>query len=172
MSKTPWMEVLHEALQAAAWGHREWAARPPSVDWPGHRYRPRTPGAMTVSSFSGLGRSFYLLQLAALLNAVGARCGQLAIAWWVLDKTGDPLLFSLPLPPSPMCCPGPCAAGWAMSMTASACWRHSLRCPGRWRIRRDVGRKHSHGNARLADHPGRDALHVQRGAGPGAGHER
>ncbi|QIH11208.1 MULTISPECIES: MFS transporter [unclassified Pseudomonas] len=49
---------------------------------------------MTASSFSGLGRSFYLLQLAALLNAVGARCGQLAIAWWVLDKTGDPLLFS------------------------------------------------------------------------------
>lgn len=50
---------------------------------------------MTASSFSGLGRSFYLLQLAALLNAVGARCGQLAIAWWVLDKTGDPLLFSV-----------------------------------------------------------------------------
>ncbi|POA55145.1 MULTISPECIES: hypothetical protein [unclassified Pseudomonas] len=42
----------------------------------------------------GLVRSFYLLQLAALLNAVGARCGQLAIAWWILHKTGDALLFS------------------------------------------------------------------------------
>nr|WP_283950337.1 MFS transporter [Pseudomonas piscis] len=35
-----------------------------------------------------------MLQLAALLNAVGARCGQLAIAWWILHKTGDALLFS------------------------------------------------------------------------------
>lgn len=49
---------------------------------------------MNKSSLKELGRDFYLIQLAAFLNAVGARCGQFAIAWWVLGKTGDPLVFS------------------------------------------------------------------------------
>jgi DHA3 family macrolide efflux protein-like MFS transporter len=49
---------------------------------------------MNKSSLSGLGRDFYLIQIAAFLNAVGARCGQFAIAWWVLGKVGDPLVFS------------------------------------------------------------------------------
>lgn len=49
---------------------------------------------MNKSSLTGLGRDFYLIQLAAFLNAVGARCGQFAIAWWVLGKIGDPLVFS------------------------------------------------------------------------------
>lgn len=43
---------------------------------------------------NGLGRDFYQLQIAAFLNAVGARCGQFAVAWWVLGKTGDPIAFS------------------------------------------------------------------------------
>lgn len=49
---------------------------------------------MKRSSLKGLGRDFYLMQVAAFLNAVGARCGQFAIAWWVLGKINDPLLFS------------------------------------------------------------------------------
>ncbi|WP_332873457.1 MFS transporter [Pseudomonas paralactis] len=34
------------------------------------------------------------MQLAAFLNAVGTRCGQFAIAWWVLGKTADPVAFA------------------------------------------------------------------------------
>ncbi|MBF7142538.1 MULTISPECIES: MFS transporter [Pseudomonas] len=49
---------------------------------------------MNKSSLSGLGRDFYMIQIAAFLNAVGARCGQFAIAWWVLGKVDDPLVFS------------------------------------------------------------------------------
>ncbi|AZF01551.1 hypothetical protein C4J95_4116 [Pseudomonas orientalis] len=49
---------------------------------------------MSSPSLGGLGRDFYLIQLAAFLNAVGTRCGQFAIAWWVLGKTADPLAFA------------------------------------------------------------------------------
>lgn len=49
---------------------------------------------MKQRSLKGLGGNFYLIQIAAFLNAVGARCGQFAIAWWVLGKTGDPIIFS------------------------------------------------------------------------------
>jgi MFS family permease len=49
---------------------------------------------MNNHSLTGLGGNFYLVQTAAFLNAVGARCGQFAIAWWVLGKTGDPVMFS------------------------------------------------------------------------------
>nr|WP_269812662.1 MFS transporter [Pseudomonas paralactis] len=35
-----------------------------------------------------------MIQLAAFLNAVGTRCGQFAIAWWVLGKTADPVAFA------------------------------------------------------------------------------
>ncbi|MEX5512058.1 MFS transporter [Pseudomonas paralactis] len=49
---------------------------------------------MSNPSLGGLGRDFYLIQLAAFLNAVGTRCGQFAIAWWVLGKTADPVAFA------------------------------------------------------------------------------
>ncbi|WP_419794003.1 MFS transporter [Pseudomonas palleroniana] len=49
---------------------------------------------MSGSSLNGLGRDFYLIQWAAFLNAVGTRCGQFAIAWWVLGKTANPLTFA------------------------------------------------------------------------------
>ena len=49
---------------------------------------------MSQPSLGGLGRDFYLIQLAAFLNAVGTRCGQFAIAWWVLGKTADPVAFA------------------------------------------------------------------------------
>jgi DHA3 family macrolide efflux protein-like MFS transporter len=49
---------------------------------------------MNSSSLNGLGRDFYRIQIAALLNAIGTRCGQFAIAWWVLGKTGNPIAFS------------------------------------------------------------------------------
>ena len=49
---------------------------------------------MSIPSLGGLGRDFYLIQLAAFLNAVGTRCGQFAIAWWVLGKTADPVAFA------------------------------------------------------------------------------
>lgn len=49
---------------------------------------------MKSASLGGLGLNFYLVQIAAFLNAVGTRCGQFAIAWWVLDQTDDPVAFS------------------------------------------------------------------------------
>ncbi|AZF22979.1 MFS transporter [Pseudomonas sp. R3-52-08] len=49
---------------------------------------------MSGPSLGGLSRDFYLIQLAAFLNAVGTRCGQFAIAWWVLGKTADPLAYA------------------------------------------------------------------------------
>jgi MFS family permease len=49
---------------------------------------------MSRNSLNGLGRDFYSVQIAAFLNAVGTRCGQFAIAWWVLGKTGSPIEFS------------------------------------------------------------------------------
>jgi len=49
---------------------------------------------MNTLSLKGLGRDFYLVQISAFLNAVGTRCGQFAIAWWVLGKTEDPIVFS------------------------------------------------------------------------------
>jgi len=49
---------------------------------------------MSSSSLNGLGRDFYLIQWAAFLNAVGTRCGQFAIAWWVLGKTASPVAFA------------------------------------------------------------------------------
>ncbi len=53
-----------------------------------------TERLMNNHTLKGLGQSFYLIQISAFLNAVGARCGQFAIAWWVLDKTSDPVMFS------------------------------------------------------------------------------
>lgn len=41
-----------------------------------------------------LGRDFYAVQTAALLNGVGTRCGQLAVAWWSLSETGNPAVFA------------------------------------------------------------------------------
>lgn len=49
---------------------------------------------MNSVALNGLGWDFYRTQIAAFLNAIGARCGQFAIAWWVLGKTGDPVAFS------------------------------------------------------------------------------
>ncbi|MDQ0904313.1 DHA3 family macrolide efflux protein-like MFS transporter [Streptomyces canus] len=41
-----------------------------------------------------LGRAFYAVQSAALLNGVGTRCGQLAVAWWSLSETGSTATFA------------------------------------------------------------------------------
>ncbi|WP_330276046.1 MFS transporter [Lentzea sp. NBC_00516] len=41
-----------------------------------------------------LGRDFHLVQAAALLNGVGTRCSQLAVAWWALGVTGSTTLFA------------------------------------------------------------------------------
>ncbi|WP_186647890.1 MFS transporter [Fluviispira vulneris] len=43
---------------------------------------------------ASLGRDFYLMQTSAILNGIGARCGQFAVAWWILDKTGSETTFA------------------------------------------------------------------------------
>jgi len=39
-------------------------------------------------------RNLRYYQLAALLNSVGTRCGQLAVAWWALAETGRAATFA------------------------------------------------------------------------------
>ncbi|MEU3302279.1 MFS transporter [Streptomyces sp. NPDC006678] len=48
----------------------------------------------TASDEDRLGRAFYAVQSAALLNGVGTRCGQLAVAWWSLDQSGSAATFA------------------------------------------------------------------------------
>ncbi|MGW4438079.1 MFS transporter [Streptomyces sp. NPDC004596] len=50
--------------------------------------------APAVQESDRLGRAFYAVQSAALLNGVGTRCGQLAVAWWSLSETGSTATFA------------------------------------------------------------------------------
>ncbi|MEY2233073.1 MFS transporter [Streptomyces sp. BF23-19] len=45
-------------------------------------------------SGKGFERAFYIAQTASFTNSVGTRCGQLAIAWWILSASGSPALFA------------------------------------------------------------------------------
>ncbi|MET9901762.1 MFS transporter [Streptomyces sp. NPDC006446] len=47
-----------------------------------------------ASDENRLGRAFYAVQSAVLLNGVGTRCGQLAVAWWSLGQTGSAATFA------------------------------------------------------------------------------
>lgn len=42
-----------------------------------------------------LGRDFYAVQTAGMLNSMAARCVQFALAWWILAITNDTTAFSL-----------------------------------------------------------------------------
>ncbi|MFB7241261.1 hypothetical protein CW362_34275 [Streptomyces populi] len=48
----------------------------------------------TAADENRLGRAFYAVQSAVLLNGVGTRCGQLAVAWWSLGQTGSAATFA------------------------------------------------------------------------------
>ncbi|MFF9376480.1 MFS transporter [Streptomyces griseoluteus] len=48
----------------------------------------------TAADEHRLGRAFYAVQSAVLLNGVGTRCGQLAVAWWSLGQTGSAATFA------------------------------------------------------------------------------
>nr|WP_187279259.1 MFS transporter [Streptomyces lavendulae] len=48
----------------------------------------------TAADEHRLGRAFYAVQSAVLLNGVGTRCGQLAVAWWSLGQSGSAATFA------------------------------------------------------------------------------
>jgi MFS transporter, DHA3 family, macrolide efflux protein len=50
--------------------------------------------AVAPEESGGLGRQFHTVQIAALLNGLGTRCGQLAVAWWALAETGSATAFA------------------------------------------------------------------------------
>ncbi|MFG2309347.1 MFS transporter [Streptomyces sp. NPDC048566] len=48
----------------------------------------------TAADATRPGRAFTAVQAAILLNGIGTRCGQLAIAWWSLGRTGSATSFA------------------------------------------------------------------------------
>ena len=49
---------------------------------------------------SGLGRDFWMYRLGNIASAFGDSCATIALAWWVLDKTGSPAQMSAILAPA------------------------------------------------------------------------
>ena len=47
-----------------------------------------------------LGRDFRLLCLGQIISVVGDSCGSIALAWWILEKTGSPVTMSIILGPT------------------------------------------------------------------------
>jgi DHA3 family macrolide efflux protein-like MFS transporter len=46
-----------------------------------------------------LGRDFWLFQVGQMISIVGDACGNIALAWWILDVTGSPATISAVLVP-------------------------------------------------------------------------
>lgn len=49
---------------------------------------------------SNLGKDFWLFQIGQMISIVGDSCGNIALAWWILDATGSPGKMASVLAPS------------------------------------------------------------------------
>lgn len=47
-----------------------------------------------------MGRDFWYYQLGQAISIVGDSCGSIALAWWILDKTGSAIVMSSILAPA------------------------------------------------------------------------
>ncbi len=54
----------------------------------------------TQSKATTLGRDFWLFQFGQMVSIVGDSCGNIALAWWILDATGSPGKVASVLAPS------------------------------------------------------------------------